>query len=245
MSIKPNYIMNLKSGSLRPFRQFGFVVILCLSMLPLLAQEHYLLDGQPDAATLLPPPPLADSPEQAADMQEVRVVSRAASSNDVTQAFSEKEFSIFNFTPAIGDFFQPGKFPKTEAFMQDVQKDAATVADSAKNIWRRPRPFMIDHSLATGKLEKTFSYPSGHSTESMVLALVLVDLFPDKHDAIIAEARTIGWHRVEIARHYPTDIYAGRVLAQAIVRQMKQSPDYQKDFAAAQAEIAAVQVKVN
>jgi acid phosphatase (class A) len=73
----------------------------------------------------------------------------------------------------------------------------------------------------------------------MVLALVLADLFPDHHDAIIAEARNIGWHRVEIARHYPTDIYAGRVLAQAIVREMKNDPDFQKDFAAAQAEIAA------
>jgi acid phosphatase (class A) len=233
--------MNLKSGPLRQLRQFGFVAILCLSVLPLWAQTHYLAEGQPDVIALLPPPPLAGSPEQAADMQEVRTVSHNAPSNDVAVAFSEKEFSIFNFTPAIGDFFQPGKFPKTEAFMQNVQKDAAAVADGAKDIWKRPRPFMIDHSLATGKLEKTFSYPSGHSTESMVLALVLADLFPDKHDAIIAEARSIGWHRVEIARHYPTDIYAGRVLAQAIVRQMRQNPDYQKDFAAAQAEIAAAE----
>ena len=75
----------------------------------------------------------------------------------------------------------------------------------------------------------------------MVLALVLADLFPDKHDAILAEARAIGWHRVEIARHYPTDIYAGRVLAQAIVRQMKKSDAFQKDFAEAKAEIAAAQ----
>jgi acid phosphatase (class A) len=49
---------------------------------------------------------------------------------------------------------------------------------------------------------------------------------------------------VEIARHYPTDIYAGRVLAQAIVRQMKENPDFQRDFAAAQAEIAAAQMAV-
>jgi acid phosphatase (class A) len=236
--------MNPKLG--QSFRQFGAIAVLCLSLLPLCAQEHYLAAGQPDAAALLPPPPLPDSPEQAADMQEVRVVSRSASSNDVAIAFSEKEFSIFNFTPAIGDFFQPGKFPKTEAFMKSVQKDAETVADGAKNIWDRPRPFMLDHSLATGKLEKTWSYPSGHSTESMVLALVLADLFPEHRDAIIAEARSIGWHRVEIARHYPTDIYAGRVLAQAIVRQMKQSPDYQHDFASAQAELAAAGVeKVN
>jgi acid phosphatase (class A) len=239
--------MNPKSNLLRHFRQCGVIAGLCLSFLclPLYAQEkptHYLPEGQPDVVALLPPPPSPGSPEQAADMQEVRDVSHAAPSNDVAVAFSEKEFSIFNFTPAIGDFFQPGKFPKTEAFMHNVQKDGEAVADYSKDIWKRPRPFMIDHTLATGKLEKTFSYPSGHSTESMVLALVLADLFPEKRDAIIAEARSIGWHRVEIARHYPTDIYAGRVLAQAIVEQLKKSPDYRRDFAAAQAEIAAAQV---
>ncbi|HEX4350146.1 MAG TPA: phosphatase PAP2 family protein, partial [Verrucomicrobiae bacterium] len=107
----------------------------------------------------------------------------------------------------------------------------------------RPRPYVLDPTLASGKLEKSFSYPSGHSTESMVLALVLADLFPEHRDAIIAKARSIGWHRVEIARHYPTDIYAGRVLAQAIVREMKRSPDFQHDFAAAQAELTAAGVE--
>jgi len=99
----------------------------------------------------------------------------------------------------------------------------------------------VDPTLASGKLEKTFSYPSAHSTESMALALVLADLFPDKHDAIMAEGRLVGWHRVEIARHYLTDIYAGRVLAQAVVREMKKNPDFQKDFAEAKAEMGARQ----
>jgi acid phosphatase (class A) len=122
-----------------------------------------------------------------------------------------------------------------------VQTEAETVTDGAKDFYKRPRPYSVDPSLANGKLEKSFSYPSGHSTESMVLALVLADLFPDKHDAIIDKARSIGWHRVEIARHYMTDVYAGRVLAQAIVREMKNSPDFQKNFAEAQTEIASKQ----
>jgi acid phosphatase (class A) len=75
----------------------------------------------------------------------------------------------------------------------------------------------------------------------MTLALVFADLFPDKHDAIIAKARSIGWHRVQIARYYQSDIYAGRVLAQAIVRELKASPDFRKDFAAVKAEHAAAQ----
>ncbi len=230
--------MKLKSSMFKRLDLYGCIAFLCLSLAPLQAADtHYLPEGKPDTVALLAPPPLPDSPEQAADLQEVREVSRSAPSNDVAAAFSEHKFSIFNFTPQIGPFFQPGKFPITEAFFHRVQADAETVTDGSKDYWKRPRPYKIDPSLAEGKLEKSFSYPSGHSTESMVLALVLADLFPDKRDAILAKARSIGWHRVEIARHYPTDIYAGRVLAQAIVHQMKKNKDFQKDFAEAKAEI--------
>jgi len=153
----------------------------------------------------------------------------------------KKKITVFDFTAAVGDFFTAANLPKTTAYFEKVQTDA----EAGKDYFHRPRPFVTDPSLANGKLEKSFSYPSGHSTESMVLALVLADLFPGKHDAIIAKARSIGWLRVEIARHYPTDIYAGRVLAQAIVRQMKKNNAFQKDFAEVKAEIAPAQVMKN
>ena len=205
------------------------------------AALNYLKDGKPEAATTLTPPPLPGSAEQAADMDEVRAVHHAAGSNDVAAAYAEKKFSVFNFTDAVGPYFQSTNLPKTTAFFDKVQSDAATVTDLGKDFFKRPRPFVTDPSLANGKLEKSFSYPSGHSTESMVLALVLADLVPEKHDAIIGEARQIGWHRVQIARHYPTDIYAGRMLALAIVKQFKKSDAYQKDFEAVQAELKAAQ----
>ncbi len=201
---------------------------------------HYLTAGQPDATILLAPPPLIDSAEQAADMDEVKAVYHAASEAEKLAAHSEKKFSVFNFAAAVGDYFQSNNLPKTVAFFDKVQSDAATVTDLGKDFFKRPRPYTTDPSLANGKLETSFSYPSGHSTESMVLALVLADLIPDKHDAILAHARTIGWHRVQIARHYPTDIYAGRVLARAIVRQFKANDAFQKDFDAAKAEIASI-----
>lgn len=203
------------------------------------AHLHYLSARKPDAVALLAPPPLPGSPEQAADMATVRSVSRAAPTSDTAMALSEKKFSVYTFASQIGPFFQPSALPKTTAFFDHVQSDAEIVTDSSKDFFKRPRPYTVDPTLASGKLEKSFSYPSGHSTESMVLALVLAEVLPEKRDAIVGRARQIGWHRVEIARHYPTDIYAGRVLAQAIVREMKTNLQFQSDLAAARKEVSA------
>jgi acid phosphatase (class A) len=202
---------------------------------------HYLPAGQPDTETILPAPPLPGSAEQAADMDEVVAVHHACTSNEAAIAVSEKKFSVFNFSRAIEPFFQAGKLPKTEAFFQNVQKETEAITDTAKEHWRRPRPYTLDPSLASGKLEKGFGYPSGHSTEATVLALVLSEIFPDKRDDFLAISRDIGWHRVEIARHYPTDIYAGRVFAKAIVREMQTSPAFKHDLEEARTEIQAAQ----
>jgi acid phosphatase (class A) len=203
------------------------------------ATLNYLKAGKPDAASLLAPPPLPESAEAAADLDEVRAIYHSAGSNDVAAAYAEKSFSVFNFAAAVGSFFQATKLPKTAAFFARVQSDAANVTDLGKNFFKRPRPYTTDPGLSNGKLEKSFSYPSGHSTESMVLALVLADLVPDKREAILDHARAMGWHRVQIARHYPTDIYAGRTLALAIVKQFKKSDAFQQDFEAVKAELAS------
>jgi acid phosphatase (class A) len=238
--------LTLSTNFLRPLL---FVVMLAGASLTCAGKEtvslHYLKPGTPDAATLLAPPPLADSAEQGADLNTVRTVHRAASDADKQAAYAEKKFSVFNFTAAAGPFFVETNLPQTAVFFEKVQKDAETVTDLGKEYFQRPRPFMTDPNLANGKLEKSFSYPSGHSTESMVLALVLAEILPDKHDAILAHARRMGWHRVQIARHYPTDIYAGRVLAQAIVRELKKSETFEMELAEAKAEIEAARHAAN
>ena len=202
---------------------------------------HYLKEGKLDAAALLAPPPLPDSAEQLAELDEVRAVYHGASAADQAAAVAEKSFSVFNYAAAVGPFFSATNLPKTAAFFAKVQSDAATITDHGKDFFKRPRPFVTDPSLANGKLEKSFSYPSGHSTESMVLALVLADLIPDKREAILAHARQIGWHRVQIARHYPSDIFAGRTLALAIAMQFKKNDAFQQDFDEVKAELAAAQ----
>ena len=203
------------------------------------ATLNFLKAGHPEASEILPAPPALGSSEQAGDMSEVKFVYQAAAEADKQAAYSEKKFSVFNFTEAVGPWFVETNLPKTTAFFKKVQGDAELVTDTGKDFFKRPRPYTTDPTLANGKLETSFSYPSGHSTESMTLALVLADLLPDQHDVIIAHARTMGWHRVQIARHYPTDIYAGRALALAIDKQFKKSDAFEKEFADVQAELKA------
>src|SRR5690242_14666319 len=127
-------------------RRLAIAAILALNWAGALAKDstlHYLEPGRPDAAALLAAPPLPGSPEQAADMETVRAVSHAAGSNDISSALTEKKFSLANFAPAVGPFFQPGKLPKTETFFARAQKDAAAIVDAAKEHWKRPRPYTL------------------------------------------------------------------------------------------------------
>jgi membrane-associated phospholipid phosphatase len=69
---------------------------------------------------------------------------------------------------------------------------------------------------------------SGHPDR---VALLLAELFPEPKQAILAIGRDIGWDRVLIGKHFPTGIYAGRVLGQAIVRQLLSSPAFHRYLA--------------
>jgi acid phosphatase (class A) len=221
----------------------SILLSLVVSVTSLRAAEgtnYYLPQGKIDVVALLAPPPLPNSGEQAADLDEVRSVHLSHPASEETIALLENtNLSLIDFAPVFGVFSQSGKVPKTEAFFHRIFRDTGRLVGIGKDYWKRDRPFITDPSLAQGDPTPGFSYPSGHSTIGTVYALVLAEMFPEKRDAILAIGRNIGWHRVMLAKHYPTDVIAGRVLAQAIFRELDANPDFQHDLAEAKAEITA------
>jgi len=189
----------------------------------------------------LAPPPEASAAEQAADLASVVAVYHGRTTNDQALAEAETTLSVFAFARAIGPFFRAENLPRTDAFFKEVLDETKAVVDVAKVHWKRPRPYVVEPSLLHDGAEKTYSYPSGHSTRGTVFALVLAELFPGKRAEILAVGREIGWHRVQMAHHYPTDVHAGRVLGQAIFRQLKQSPTFVRDLAEVKAELSKAQ----
>lgn len=87
----------------------------------------------------------------------------------------------------------------------------------AKLVFARARPDLWV-SIAP---EHNFSFPSGHAMGSMTLACVLVALAPPGRGRQLAVVglgifvATIGWSRVHLGVHFPSDILAGWALAMA------------------------------
>ncbi len=208
-------------------------------VLPLGADVLYLTPGKTDAVAVLAEPPAPDSEEQAAELQLVRELCKARTESQTARAKEDAKLNLFYFAGVIGTNFAPGKFPRTEALFDEVRKEVRPPVTAAKKHWIRKRPNQIDASLLFDKPESSASYPSGHSTYGTVEALILAELYPDKRDAVLAVGRQIGWDRVITGYHYLSDVEAGRIFGQALVNEMKTSPSFQKDLAAAKAEIEA------
>jgi acid phosphatase (class A) len=212
---------------------------------PLSAQDRYLPLSKPDAVALLPAPPAADSAEQAADLAEVQSAAKNRTPEDAARGKSESDLSLATFASTVGPAFNPDKLPKTTALFREVLSETKAATDAGKKYWKRPRPYEVDPKLLEGEKESSFGYPSGHSTRATVYSLLLAELFPEKRAAILAEGRQIGWDRVMLGRHYETDIFAGRVLGQAIVQQLHENSAFERDFAAAKAEVEAAKAETN
>jgi acid phosphatase (class A) len=223
------------------FRRFeGPVVALVLlfaSAAPLFGDSAYLTTNSFDGISLLPPPPARGSTEEVADLASVRTVFDGRTEAEKTRAMKSSSLSFSLFQPAVGPAFELQNLPKTRELLDKVKKEIGPVIDASKNHFKRLRPYQIDDHLALGPAEPSFSYPSGHSTRGTVYALVIAELFPEKKDAVLEIGRDIGWDRVLIGKHFPTDVYAGRVFGYAIVRELHSSTLFQHDLEQAMAEI--------
>ena len=79
----------------------------------------------------------------------------------------------------------------------------------------RPRP---SRAIACETLitePPCFSFPSGHSTAAMSVALAYATAFPVLAPPLILLAVAVGFSRVRLGVHYPGDVLAGQLIALA------------------------------
>lgn len=130
----------------------------------------------------------------------------------------EKDNIIKNF----GDFLKL-KGIDDEKLIEKIHQDVRIIILDLKNFYKRPRPFRIDPKLNDPFLRSMegFAYPSGHSTQSNLLYLVLSHKHPRFKSELKKIKDDIIYSRQMARTHYPSDIKFGEKLAKSLFVYLK------------------------
>lgn len=197
---------------------------------------------QIDALIFVPPPPEAGG---ALELAERAIVRGPWTAERRQQALEDNAIDAFAaFDSVMGANFTRANFPATYTVLDRAGRAAGFAGDPVKFRYHRPRPFVSDSAITPcipdeERLRASFSYPSGHAALGWGWALVLAELVPARTEAIIDRGRDFTWSRVVCGVHYPSDVEAGRIVAAAAIARLHADPDFQREFAAARAELSA------
>ena len=184
-----------------------------------------------DSTKLLGPPPSPGSLAAEADMEAVLMAQAFRTPEQEAWAQHIDSDGIFKHARELGPWFTPQALPKCEAFFSRVLGDAHGVSAQAKRLYARPRPPRVDARVQPCvQLPGSASYPSGHSMQAFLMASILADLLPEKREVLLDRAHRAAWSRIIGGVHFPTDDIAGRVLAKAILEELRKSPEFLKDL---------------
>jgi acid phosphatase (class A) len=205
-----------------------------------------------DSAALLPRPPADGSAAQALDV-EIDFADFALAGTDRWKLAAVDADLTFPhaagaFSCALNAPVTPQDAPRLYRMLQRVMADAGASTRTAKDRYRRPRPFMLNHAptcfpAADNALRSSGSYPSGHSAIGWAWAFALAEASPDQSEAILARGRAFGESRLVCNVHWDSDVVEGRFLGAATVARLHAEPEFVADLAAAKSELAAARAK--
>jgi len=217
-----------------------------------LAEEPkgYLPPATFDPAAVLPPPPGAGSPEDAADVARFRQVYDKASDARWQRALADDASVYDRFEKELGLALDRRHLPRLIRLLNRVEADVAAATGDAKKHFARPRPFQrfalkrVCGQATPPKPESApanaTSYPSGHAALSWAAVLVLTEIAPDRAQPLLTRVVDYGESRVVCGAHFPADVEAGRALAAAVVDKLLTVSDFRRDMVCAKTELRAV-----
>jgi acid phosphatase (class A) len=215
------------------------------------AVQGYLSAMQlPDATPLLGPPPAAGSGTKTGDVATYEATRLLEGSERWVLAAHDATFGadamLQDFSCALGVELTPARAPVLRRMLERLAIDADAVEGNAKKHYRRPRPFVENGGPicveAEDWLRRSYSYPSGHSTYSWLVGMVLAEIAPDRAEPVLARARVYAESRVVCGVHYESDIQAGRITGTLVYAALKADPAFRHDLIHARQELRKLRV---
>ena len=204
-----------------------------------------------DVIRVVPPAPQRDDARDRADRAIFRATRSLEGSARWALAQRDNDLSIAGlfkaFRCALGVELSPESAPRVTELLTGSLADTNVVVGRLKDFYKRKRPFLIDQGPIclprTEELMKSFDYPSGHTTMSWVVGLLLAEIAPDRSTGILARARAYGESRVVCGVHTASAIEGGRTAASAVVAALHSSSAFQAALSAARVELTALRKK--
>ena len=133
--------------------------------------------------------------------------------------------------------------PEIYKLLTCVEKNAKQAARTAKDAYKRTRPYdqfkelsLIEERGEEDDLRGTYSYPSGHSNRNWIVAQLLIEINPAAANDIMLRARTFSDNRLVCGHHYKSDIDGGMMLAMSVVATLHGNEAFQAQMTRAKAE---------
>ena len=206
----------------------------------------------PNSLALLPPPPAAGSATLALDEEVSRksLALRGTPRWDLAAKDAELMFpeAAETFSCALNAPITEQETPHLYMLLRRTLADAGLSTYTAKNQYRRKRPFMKNKEPTCTPdeeehLKKDGSYPSGHTAIGWAWALILSEIAPDRADAVLARGRAFGESRNVCNVHWHSDVVEGRFMGAAAVARLHADPAFRAELEAVKAEYAAISAK--
>lgn len=159
------------------------------------------------------PPPDNDSDETKKELEYLDSI-------DMDKRFvQEKDDILGNFTKFLDD--KGVSYDKD--LLNNIKSNSVEVIQTLKKHFKRPRPFKLNDKFKDPSMKSTrgYSYPSGHSTQSNLLCLVLSKFYPKYEKDFKKIVKDIVYSRQMAKAHYPSDIKMGKKLAKSMFEYLK------------------------
>ena len=198
----------------------------------------YLRADQLDVRVLLPSPPAPGTPEHARELARIHEIEAHRTPRQAAQAKADDaEESMFYLKTVLGPKFTRENLPMTAILSDRLRRNEVAVNAPIKAAFARNRPNMEDPTLHPVCPGNNKAYISGHAMNGYVEGLALAAALPEYHDAIHRRMDEYAFSRMVCGVHFPSDVEGSKRMAYAMTALIVNNPDYQRDFAAARAEL--------
>jgi len=144
--------------------------------------------------------------------------SRSESQTRILKGISDANNYVNIAVPAgllIGGIIDKNKdMRQNSLYVASSTASTAILNFALKKIFKRPRPFLVHVSLTPLTRPSQYSFPSGHTSSSFSTATALTMAYPKWYVAApsFLWAGTVGYSRMYLGVHNPSDVVAGAVL---------------------------------